>query len=152
MAMKFSDRAKHELLGEFEGCELTAYQDVIGVWTIGWGHTRGVKPGDTCTQAQADAWLDEDVSSVVDAINRDIKVPLTQHQFDALVSFGFNVGYPAMEGSTLWRKLNAGDYEGAAKEFPRWDMAGGKHIAGLLRRRKLEAYWFNLKDDEDGPV
>lgn len=143
----YSDAARKLLTESFEGCELTAYQDSVGIWTIGYGHTRGVKPGDTCTQAQADAWLAEDIQAVVDQINADLHILITQHEFDALVDFGFNLGTHALEGSTLWKKLNAGDFAGAAAEFPRWDMAGGKHIVGLLRRRKLEQYWFNLKDE-----
>lgn len=125
-----------------EGCKLDAYPDVGGVWTIGYGHTKGVKKGDTCTQAQAEAWLKEDIQTCVDAINRDVTVSINQNQFDALVDFAFNLGIGALKNSTLWRKLNAGDFAGAAAEFPKWDMAGGKHIKGLLARRIREQSLF----------
>lgn len=132
------------LTEQFENCRLSAYQDQVGVWTIGYGHTKGVKAGDVCTQAQADAWVLEDVQSCVDAVNR-ATVELTQDEFDALVDFAFNLGIGALLKSTLWRKLNAGDYHGAADEFEKWDMAGGKHIAGLLRRRKAEHVVFDTQ-------
>lgn len=141
MTFAYSLDGQH-LTEQFEGCKLAAYRNKGDVWTIGYGHTRGVKQGDTCTQAQADAWLLEDIALVADAINRDITVPLTQGEFDALCDFGFNLGVHALEGSTLWRKLNAGDYQGAAAEFPRWDMSGGQHIVGLLRRRQAEVALF----------
>lgn len=129
-----------EITKAFEGCRLTAYQDQVDVWTIGYGHTAGghVRKGDRCTQEQAEAWLVEDVQSCVDAINREAGVTLTQGQFDALVDFAFNLGIGALLRSTLWRKLNACDIAGAAEEFHKWDMAGGKHVPGLLRRRLSE--------------
>lgn len=135
--MDYSRDGLH-LTKQFEGCRLVAYQDQVGVWTIGYGHTRGVTSGMTCTQEQAEAWLQEDIARVVDAINSGVTVVLTQGEFDALVDFGFNLGVHALKHSTLWRKLNDGDFEGAAAEFPKWDMAGGKHVAGLLRRRLAE--------------
>lgn len=133
----------------FEGCKLAAYQDQVGVWTIGYGHTRGVVAGLTCTQEEAETWLQEDVQRVADAINRDVKIRLSQPEFDALVDFGFNLGVHALEGSTLWRKLNAGDFDGAAAEFPKWDMAGGHHVVGLLRRRLGEQSLFNQRGNMD---
>lgn len=139
--MTYSRDGLH-LTEQFEGCKLTAYRDVAGVWTIGYGHTKGVHPGDRITQEQAEQFLQEDVQEVVQQINRDVKVQLTQGEFDALVDFGFNLGCHAMENSTLWRKLNAGDFIGAAAEFPRWDMAGGRHVTGLLRRRLAEQAMF----------
>ncbi|MDI3304656.1 MAG: lysozyme [Burkholderia multivorans] len=127
-----------DLTEQFEGCRLVAYQDTRGVWTIGYGHTTGVHAGMTCTQAQAEQWLLEDIQYAVNAVKHYVTVALTQGEFDALVDFVFNVGVGNFAGSTLLRKLNAGDYAGAAHEFERWDMAGGKHIAGLLRRRIAE--------------
>lgn len=132
-----------ELTKRFEGCRLVAYQDTRGVWTIGYGHTSGVHAGMTCTQAQAEQWLLEDIQYAVNAVKHYVTVALTQGEFDALVDFVFNVGVRAFAGSTLLRKLNAGDYAGAAHEFKRWDMAGGKHVAGLLRRRVAEENEFN---------
>ena len=131
------------LTEQFEGCKLQAYQDQVGVWTIGYGHTRGVTPNMKCTQLQADQWLVEDVQMCVNVINRDCSVKLTQGQFNALVDFSFNLGVDALKGSTLWKKLNAGDFKGAAAEFPKWDKAGGQHVAGLLRRRLAEQVEFN---------
>ena len=123
---------------EFEGLRLSAYQDQVGVWTIGYGHTKGVKKGDVVTQSQAEQYLTEDVQECVDAINRECKVLLTQGQFDALVDFSFNLGVGALLRSTLWRLLQSGDYVGASNEFPKWDKAGGKSVPGLRRRRLAE--------------
>lgn len=118
-----------------EGCRLKAYLDTGDVWTIGWGHTRGVKEGDTCTQEQADAWLNEDNDIAERDVNELVKVPLTQNQFDALVDFVFNIGRTQFATSTLLRKLNAGDYVGAANQFGRWIYDNGKIINGLVARR-----------------
>lgn len=142
MAMRYSSNGLR-LTESFEQCRLVAYQDSKGVWTIGWGHTRGVKAGDTCTQAQADAWLMEDVQEAVDAVNRLVKVSLTQAQFDALVDFTFNAGVGNFASSTMLRLLNAGDAAGAEDQFARWDMCGGAHLAGLARRRAAEAGMFD---------
>ena len=139
------------LLKSFEGCKLTAYPDP-GTggepWTIGWGHTGGVKRGDTCTQAQADAWLLQDLDRFEQAVERLVSVPLTQNQFDALTSFCYNVGAGALQQSTLLRKLNAGDYEGAQGQFARWNRAGGKEMPGLTRRRAAEAELFGTPDGD----
>ena len=140
--MQYSLAGEH-LTESFESCRFVAYQDSKGVWTIGWGHARGVQEGDTCTQEQADAWLLEDVQEAVDAVNRLVTVPLTQAQFDALVDFTFNAGEGNFASSTMLRLLNAGDYDGADAEFKRWDMCGGAHLAGLERRRLAEAAEFN---------
>jgi lysozyme len=126
------------LIKEFEGCRLKAYPDSIGVWTIGYGHTRGVKEGDTCTQEQADAWLLEDAQSAVDDVCRLARVPLTPGQFAALVSFAFNLGAANLARSTLLGHVNHSDFGLASAEFPKWSFAGGKHIDGLLRRRLAE--------------
>ena len=131
----------------FENCRLVAYQDIRGVWTIGWGHAGPeVCEGLTWTQDQADAQLLADVQSSVAAVNADVTVPLTQDEFDALVDFAFNVGNTALRNSTLLKKLNAGDYAGAANEFDRLDKAAGQVIAGLLRRRQKETDLFNTPD------
>lgn len=122
----------------FEGCRLQAYQDSTGVWTIGYGHTRGVFRGMTCSQAQAETWLEEDVRKASHAVEMLVHVQLTQGEFDALTDFAFNCGPGKLLGSTMLRKLNAGDYAGAAAEFVKWDKAGGVVVAGLLRRRYAE--------------
>lgn len=125
-----------------EGCRLTAYLDSVGVPTIGVGHTRGVKMGDTCTEEQATQYLLDDLESVYSDIEALVEVPLSQGQFDALCSWVFNLGGPALRGSTLLKLLNAGDYEAARKQFPRWDKAGGVPLAGLTKRRAAEAAMF----------
>lgn len=135
--MNYSD-AGLDLTEESEGCRLVAYQDSVGVWTIGYGHTKGVHAGMTCTQEQAEAWLREDIASAIADVNRLVKVPLTQGEFDALVDFDFNLGGGALRGSTLLRLLNEGDHASAAEQFERWDRAGGHVLAGLLRRRLAE--------------
>ena len=138
------------LTESFEGYSDTAYPDPIsgGVpWTIGYGHTAGVQPGEACTKEQAEAWLLSDVATVADAINADCTYPLTQDEFDALVDFGFNLGVHRLENSTLWAKLMAGDITGAEAEFDKWDMAGGRVVQGLLRRRQAEEALFMQGND-----
>jgi lysozyme len=97
----------------------------------------------TCDQAQADAWLSEDVQSAVGSVNRLVTAPLTQNEFDAVVDFVFNCGSGNFAGSTMLRLLNAGDYLGAANEFDKWDHASGLVVAGLLRRREAEQAEFS---------
>jgi lysozyme len=133
--MKYS---RLDLTERFEGLRLKAYQDSAGIWTIGYGHTGGVSPGDTCTGEQAEQWLAEDVKTAEDAVNRLVKVPLAQDQFDALVDFVYNVGEGNFAHSTMLRLLNAGDHQAASQEFVKWDLAGGVQVAGLLRRRMAE--------------
>lgn len=135
--MKYS-KSGLALTESFEGCRLVAYQDQAGIWTIAFGHTRGVRPGDTCTQAQAEAWLQEDIAFAEDCVNKNVTVLLTQEEFDSLVDLIFNIGCGNFKTSTLLRLLNSGDYAAAAAEFPKWDHAGGKENAGLLRRRIAE--------------
>ena len=139
--MRISDEGL-ELIKKFEGLRLVAYQDSIGMWTCGYGHTRDVQKELHCTEAIADAWLKEDVHHAETCINNSVSVPLTQGEFDALVSFVFNLGCAKFRGSTLLRKLNDGDYDGASAEFSRWDKAGGKVLAGLTARREAEAKRF----------
>lgn len=133
-----------ELTKGFEACRLTAYRDIRGVWTIGYGHTGpDVHPGMTITQAKADALLVRDVQSIVDAVNRLVTAEINQAEFDALVDFAFNVGIGALTSSTLLRDLNDGDFAGAADRFDEWDHARGKVVAGLLRRRQAEMVMFS---------
>lgn len=127
------------LTKSFESCALTAYQDVKGVWTIGWGHTGAlVTKGTTCTQEQADAWFLADCARAEQAVDLFVHISLNQQEFDALVDFAFNCGVSAFIGSTLRKLLNMGDIAGAAAEFEKWDHASGKVVAGLLRRRLAE--------------
>lgn len=135
------------LIKQFEGCKLTAYQDSVGVWTIGYGWTQPVdgKPiraGMTIKQETAERLLKTGLVSYESDVFRLVKVGLTQGQFDALVSFTYNLGARSLSTSTLLRKLNAGDYAGAADEFLRWNKAGGKVLNGLARRREAERALF----------
>lgn len=125
-----------------EGCKLQAYQDIAGVWTIGYGHTKGVSDGDVCTQEEAESYLLSDVQACATAVNNNATIPLSQNEFDALVDFSFNLGIGALEHSTLWKYLNAGDITNAALQFPKWDFAGGKVVKGLFERRTKEAQLF----------
>ena len=130
------------LIKRFEGCRLVSYADIVGVWTIGYGHTAGVGPGQTISQQQADDMLQADVDSFASSLSKYIVAPVSQNQFDACVSLAFNVGTSAFAGSTLLRLLNKKDYEGAANQFPRWNRAGGKPVAGLTKRRLAEQALF----------
>lgn len=127
------------VIRKFEGCELRAYRCPAGVWTIGYGSTGPhVSPGMVITQQRAEALLHEDLARFEAAV--DQATPgATQNQFDAMVSFAFNVGIGALMKSTLLRKHRAGDFAGARAEFARWNKAGGKVLAGLTRRRAAEA-------------
>lgn len=135
------------LIKHFEGCRLTAYQDSVGVWTIGYGWTQPVdgKPvgkGMNITQQKADDLLKQGVVQYENGVNSLVKVQLNQNQFDALVDFAYNLGVNALKGSTLLRKINTGDYAGAANEFTKWNKAGGKELVGLTRRREAEKSLF----------
>ena len=130
------------LIRGFEGCRLKAYQDGGGIWTIGVGHTRGVKINDVITEADATNFLIADVRGAVDAINYFLEVPLNQNQFDALCSFTFNLGVGSFQTSTLLKKLNNSDYAGAAQQFLRWVYDNGKMVPGLLNRRVSESKLF----------
>jgi len=146
-----------QLIKQFETLQLRAYtataeEEARNLWTIGYGHTKGVKRGDICTEAQADAWLMEDCADAEHAVHHLVKVPINQHQYDALVSFAFNVGgdidadlvAEGLGDSTLLKKLNAVDYAGASAEFPKWIKQKGKVLNGLVRRRAAEQNLFLL--------
>ncbi|WP_447781025.1 lysozyme [Pseudomonas plecoglossicida] len=130
------------LIKSFEGLRLQAYQDSVGVWTIGYGTTRGVKAGMKISKEQAERMLLNDVKRFEPEVQRLITVPLSQNQWDALMCFTYNLGAANLESSTLLRKLNAGDYAGAADQFCRWVKAGGKVLPGLVRRRAAERDMF----------
>jgi len=132
-----------KMIEKYEGLRLTAYQDSGGVWTIGYGHTGSdVKPGQTITQAQAEQLLQRDVATAEKAVRSQVKVPLTQGQFDALVSFTYNCGAGTLQKSDLLAKLNAGDYAGAQAAFGKYVHAGGQVLPGLVTRRQEEANMF----------
>ena len=145
---KSTSNVGKNLIKSFEGKRLSAYDDGVGVWTIGYGTIKypngvKVKKGDVCTDAQADQYFNNDLVKFENSVNSLVKVSLTQNQFDALVSFAYNLGATNLANSTLLKKLNAKDYKGAAAEFPKWNKAGGKIMAGLTRRRLAEQELFN---------
>ena len=136
-----------DLICNFEGRRLTAYDDGVGVWTIGFGTTvypNGIKvmKGDTCTEAQAKTYMAHDLKKFEAAVNKAVTVQLNQNQFDALVSLAYNIGTNAFSKSTLVKKLNANDIRGAADQFDVWVNAGGKRMQGLVNRRTVEKALF----------
>lgn len=136
-----------DIIKHFEGLRLKAYQDSVGIWTIGYGHTSmagppDVKPGMTITTAEAEEILKRDLGIFEKGVDDAVTVSVNSNQFSALVSFAFNVGLSALRDSTLLRKLNSGDYSGAADEFPRWVYADGTQLPGLVRRRNAERALF----------
>lgn len=145
-----------DLIKQFEGCKLTAYKDGGGVWTIGWGHTSAagapeVKEGLTITQQQANKILADDLAKFSEGVAKLIKVEISQDQFDALVSFAYNVGLGAFGSSTLLKKLNAKDFEAVPAQLMRWTKDNGKEVGGLVRRRRAEAaLWRGI--DDSAPV
>lgn len=130
-----------DLVKSFEGCELEAYQDLGGVWTVGYGHTAGVYRGMVIDQARAEELLEQDLAATAIYVNGALHVPVSQPQFDALVSFAFNV--KGWRGSTLLKLVNASKYAAAAEEFPKWDHVGRTEVAGLERRRLAEKALFS---------
>jgi lysozyme len=131
-----------DLIRKFEGLKTTAYRCPAGVLTIGYGHTTGVKESDNCTPDEAMVKLMDNCQVAEEAIAANVKVPLTQNQFDALVSFIFNLGTRNFVRSTLLIKLNSGDYVSAGAEFERWTKAGGRELSGLIARRAAEKALF----------
>ena len=138
--MNISDNGLNAIK-RYEGCRLTAYQDVKGVWTIGYGHTGDVYYGETITQAEADALFRNDIQKFVDGVNRLLgSTRVNQNQFDALVSFAYNCGLTALKNSTLLRKVKANPHDPTIKdEFKKWVYSGGKYIQGLANRRASES-------------
>lgn len=130
------------LIKRFEGFRDKAYKCPAGVWTIGYGHTYGVKPTDIINKAEATELLIKDVFNCEGVINHFVKKTLNQGQYDALCSFIFNVGSGNFQRSSLLRKLNQADYEGAANEFQKWVYSKGKKLPGLVKRRTAERELF----------
>lgn len=149
--MKTSEDGINEIK-EDEGLKLRAYQCSAGKWTYGYGHTKNVKQGDVITYAQANNLLRTDIAEFEIAVDRLVQVPLTQNQYDALMSFTYNLGAGSLAKSTLLKKLNASDYNGAAQEFSKWIYATSKKtgkrikLEGLIARRKREAELFFIPD------
>ena len=130
------------LIKHFEGCELEAYKCPAGVWTIGYGHTKDVQPGDSWSEDHADHMLEVEMEEYEKYINDLVTVELNQNQFDAMVSWVYNLGVGNLQSSTLLKVLNAGDYAGVPEQMLRWNKAGGKVLEGLTRRRQAEADLF----------
>lgn len=145
-ALRMSDRGR-ALLTQREGVRLRAYQDSVGIWTVGVGHTSAagdphVTPGLELTRAQVDEVFKRDLGQYERGVSEAVKVPLAQHEFDALVSLCFNIGVGAFGRSSLVRALNKSDRRGAADAFLMWDKAAGRVIPGLTKRRHAERAQF----------
>lgn len=132
----------YDLIKHFESLSLEAYLCPAGVWTIGWGHTKGVKKGMEITEAQAERFLIEDVQEAVNGVNKYVEGAISQYQFDALVSFTFNLGVGNLRSSTLLKLVNARRFDAAVGEFKKWVMSKGKKLDGLVRRRTVESILF----------
>lgn len=144
--MKTSEEGR-ALIAHFESCKLKSYQDERGIWTVGYGHTGPeVGYGQMITRSRAEALLVQDLAEAEAAVNGAVKVPLLQHQFDALVSLTFNIGAGAFRSSTLLRVLNAGRYGEVDEQQARWIHAGGHVSAGLVKRRTAEIAMFAGQD------
>lgn len=138
-------RASQTLINQikkFEACALTAYQDSVGVWTIGYGHTAGVKKGDRCTQYQAEQYLNEDLAKF-EAVANKVKCLSTQGKYDAVLDFIYNCGPANFNSSTLKKYIESNRKTWEIQEqFLRWVNAGGKKLGGLVTRRIWEANRF----------
>lgn len=133
-----------KLTTDAEQLRLTAYKPTPNdVWTIGYGHTRGVKEGDTCSEAQALAWLQMDLAEAEHTVLTEVDVPLSQNQFDALVDFVFNVGAGNFRSSTLLKYLNQRKFVLCSGELLKWNKQGGVILGGLVKRRRAEATLFD---------
>ena len=134
------------LIKKFEGCELKAYQCSAGVWTIGYGHTKDVEEGDTISKDQAEEMLVEELHEYENYVNEYVNVALSQNQFDALVSWVYNLGPANLTASTMLKVLNDGKYEEVPYQMKRWNKAGGKVLDGLVRRREAEALLYQGRE------
>lgn len=132
------------LIKQFEGCRLKSYKCPAGIWTIGYGHTKDVKEGLTITQEKAEALLKQDLKIHCKNVSNLVKIPLKQNEFDALVSFEYNVGYGNFSKSTMLKLINSGNKKDASDEFDKWIYVNGKEVKGLkIRRAKEKAYFIS---------
>ena len=143
--MQISEEGK-QLIKKFEGCRLEAYKCSAGVWTIGYGRTTNVKEGDTCTQEEAEKWLDEELVVYGAYVNDAVLITLEQNEFDALVAWTYNLGSTNLNNSTMLRVLNENQKEDVPHQMRRWNKANGKVLEGLVRRREAEALLFEGKE------
>ena len=143
--MKISEEGL-SLIKKFEGCELKAYQDSVDVWTIGYGHPKGVEDGQEITQEEAEEMLASELDEYEGYINDLVECDLEQCQFDALVAWVYNLGPTNLRSSTMLKRLNSNDLEDVPNQIKRWNKAGGKVLNGLVRRREAEALLFEGSD------
>ena len=134
------------LIKKFEGCELEAYKCAAGVWTIGYGSTKGVKEGDSLTQEDADKLLRHEMNEYEGYIKDMVKIDLKQNEFDSLVSWVFNLGPANLKTSTMLKVINDNKLEEVPSQMKRWNKANGKVLEGLIRRREAEALLFQGKE------
>jgi lysozyme len=134
--MTISEEGK-SLIKKFEGCELTAYKCAAGVPTIGYGHIKGVSMGDTITQEQADEMFNHEMHEYETYVNTAVTVPLSQNQYDAIVSWVFNLGNGNLLASTMLKVINSGDHAGVPAQIKRWNKAGGKTRKRIIGQNYL---------------
>lgn len=144
------------LIADAEGCRLRAYRCPAGTWSIGWGETDGVHPGDTCTQEQADRWLLEDLQDRTRQVKAMCTLPPSPAELGAMVSLAYNIGVAGLQRSTVLRAHNAGDHQAAARAFALWDRARVdgvlRPLPGLTARRAREAAMYLSGDGEAQPM
>jgi lysozyme len=144
--MNISDEG-FDLIKHFEGCKLEAYKCVAGVWTIGYGYTKDVQEGDVWDKEKAEFMLWRELEDEYEVyVNDLVTVPINQSQFDALVSWVYNLGPANLKNSTMLKKLNAGEYEEVPSQMKKWNKANGKVLEGLIRRRAAESLLFEGKE------
>jgi len=134
------------LIKKFEGCELEAYKCAAGVWTIGYGHTKDVKEGNSITKEEAESMLVHELQEYCNDVDIAVKVDLKQNEFDSLVSWTYNLGPTNLNSSTMLRVLNEGKHDEVPAQMKRWNKASGQVKEGLVRRREAEALMFEGKD------
>jgi lysozyme len=134
------------LIKKFEGCELEAYKCAAGVWTIGYGHTKDVKEGDSILKEDAESMLMHELQKYCNDVDIAVKVDLKQNEFDALVSWTYNLGLTNLNSSTMLKVLNEGKHDEVPAQMKRWNKASGQVKQGLIRRREAEALMFEGKD------
>ena len=134
------------LIKKFEGCELEAYKCAAGVWTIGYGHTKDVKEGDSILKEDAESMLMHELQEYCNDVDIAVKVDLKQNEFDALVSWTYNLGLTNLNSSTMLKVLNEGKHDEVPAQIKRWNKASGQVKQGLVRRREAEALMFEGKD------
>ena len=134
------------LIKKFEGCELESYQCAAGVWTIGFGSTHNIEEGMNISKDRAEELLLEDIAEFEESVLESVDMPMSQHQFDALVYWTFNLGPNNLKSSSMLKVLNSGNYEDVPEQIKRWNKAGGKVLDGLIRRREAEALLFSGED------